>query len=87
MPQFELSGLFSDHAVLCRGKEIRIFGKAPAHTPMTAALFDAADQLLDIYIEYESGRRINIETKKESEIRGFDALIEALCAYLDPLFG
>lgn len=47
---------------------------------------DAADQLLDIYIEYESGHRINIETKKESEIRGFDALIEALCAYLDPLF-
>ena len=46
MPQFELSRLFSDHAVLCRGKEIRIFGKAPAHTPMTAALFDAADQLL-----------------------------------------
>lgn len=46
MPQFELSRLFSDHAVLCRKKEIRIFGTAKPQKQMTAALYDAADHLL-----------------------------------------
>ena len=46
MSQFELSRLFSDHAVLCRDQEIRVFGKADPLTPITAALYDGADRLL-----------------------------------------
>ena len=41
---FQVSPLFSDHAVLCREKEIRIFGTADA--PVTAVLRDAAGRVL-----------------------------------------
>jgi len=47
---------------------------------------DSEDLDLDLYIEYESGRRLNIETKKASEIEGIRPIAEALTAYYDPLF-
>ena len=40
MPSFELSRLFSDHAVLCRDREIRIFGKAAPAALLSAELYD-----------------------------------------------
>ena len=46
MPRFQLSRLFSDHAVLCRGKEIRVFGQAEENITLTAALRDAAGNTL-----------------------------------------
>ena len=46
MTDFTVSRLFSDHAVLCREKEIRIFGKTRKRIRLTAALYDAADHLL-----------------------------------------
>ena len=46
MPQFALSPLFSDHAVLCRGKEIRLFGAAPENAIVSAALYNEKGQLL-----------------------------------------
>ena len=41
---------------------------------------------LDIYLDYESGSRFNIETKKESEIKAFLPLIEELLRYHEKLF-
>ena len=41
---------------------------------------------LSIHLTYESGHRVNIDTKKESEIEAMRPVIEALTAYLDPLF-
>ncbi len=41
---------------------------------------------LDIYLEYGSGSRYNIETKKESEIEAFLPLIEELLTYHEKLF-
>ena len=38
MPRFWLSRLFSDHAVLCRDKEIRVFGRAEEKITLTAEL-------------------------------------------------
>ncbi len=38
--------LFTDGAVLCRDKEIRIFGKAPAGTPVKASLLNRDGQIL-----------------------------------------
>ena len=41
---FQVSPLFTDHAVLCRDRELRIFGTADA--PVTAVLRDAAGRVL-----------------------------------------
>lgn len=46
MSSLQVSRLFSDHAVLCRNKEIRIFGQADDKAQITAALHDAAGVLL-----------------------------------------
>ena len=47
---------------------------------------DAEDRAVSIYLEYESGRRINIDTRKRSEIEAMQPLLDRLTAYLDPLF-
>ena len=46
MSAFELSSLFSDHAVLCRNKEIRVFGKAGNGTNIKITLLSASGILL-----------------------------------------
>lgn len=46
MPKFSLSPLFTDHAVLCRGKELRLFGTAQEGEELTLALNDAGGRLL-----------------------------------------
>lgn len=46
MPHFECSSLFSDHAVLARDKEIRVFGAAENGERVTAELWDEAGRLL-----------------------------------------
>jgi hypothetical protein len=47
---------------------------------------DSEDRYVDLYVEYESGRRMTIETKKASEIEGLQPLLQDLQAYLEPLF-
>lgn len=47
---------------------------------------DAETLYLDLYVEYESGRRMNIETRKASEIEGAQPLIRDMLAYFEPLF-
>ena len=47
---------------------------------------DSEDMYLDIYIEFESGHRMNVETRKESEIEGFQPLLKDLFTYFDSLF-
>ena len=47
---------------------------------------DAEDDKLDLYIEFESGRRMNIETRKLSEIQGMKPLLRELMGYFDSLF-
>ena len=44
--QLKPSALFTDGAVLCRGKEIRLFGEAPEGVRVSAALADAAGKVL-----------------------------------------
>lgn len=46
MPRFQLSSLFSDGAVLCRDREIRLFGTAEEGTCLTAKLLDAREKAL-----------------------------------------
>ncbi len=47
---------------------------------------DSEDLYVDLYVEYESGKRMTIETKKASEIEGLQPLLQDLQAYLEPLF-
>ncbi len=47
---------------------------------------DLEDRYLDLYAEFESGKRINIETKKASEIEGMKALLTELAGYHDGLY-
>ena len=47
---------------------------------------DSEDLYVDLYVEYESGKRMTIETKKASEIEGLQPLIRDLLAYFEPLF-
>ncbi|MBR5641871.1 MAG: hypothetical protein IKW92_07050 [Firmicutes bacterium] len=47
---------------------------------------DSEDLYVDLYVEYESGRRMTIETRKASEIEGLQPLLQGLQAYLEPLF-
>lgn len=46
MPSFQASPLFSDHAVLARGKEIRVFGAAEKGVQVTAELQDGQGNTL-----------------------------------------
>ena len=46
MPRFTPAALFSDGAVLCRRKEIRVFGAAPDGLVLTATLTDARGAVL-----------------------------------------
>ena len=41
MPAFLPYAMFTDGAVLCRDKEIRLFGEAPNGTAVTAVLLDS----------------------------------------------
>ena len=45
-PQFEISPLFGDGAVLCRDREIRLFGTAPEGAAVTAELRDRFGRVL-----------------------------------------
>ena len=47
---------------------------------------DSDSMKLSLHLTYESGHRVNIDTKKESEIEAMRPLLESLTAYLDPLF-
>ena len=46
MARFELNSLFTSGAVLCRGKEIRVFGTAEAGVTLSACLNDASGAVL-----------------------------------------
>ncbi len=47
---------------------------------------DSEKLYLSLYLEYESGQRISIETQKASEIEAMRPLLDALTEYLDSLF-
>ena len=47
---------------------------------------DDENRALFLYLEYESGYSIVIDTRKPSEIDAMQPLLDALTAYLDPLF-
>lgn len=47
---------------------------------------DSSDTLLEIEIEYESGERVFIETKKPSELEGLRSMLTELMDYHDSLF-
>ena len=47
---------------------------------------DSDDTSLELYIKYESGRVLNISTKKTSEIEGIKPLLTELFKYYDSLF-
>ena len=47
---------------------------------------DAQDRKVDIYVEFESGKRLNIETSKASEIDAMKPILDELTEYLDSLF-
>ncbi len=47
---------------------------------------DSEDLLLTLHLEYESGNRINIDTRKASEIEGMRPVITDLLEYYDSLF-
>jgi len=47
---------------------------------------DSTDMSLTLHLEYESGKRVNIDTKKESEIKAMRSLIDELLNYLDKAF-
>lgn len=46
---------------------------------------DSEDMYLSIHLEYESGHRVNIDTGKESEIKGLKPLLTELLLYHDNL--
>lgn len=47
---------------------------------------DAEDRKVNIYVEFESGYRLNIETRKPSEIDAMKPLITEITEYIDSLF-
>jgi len=47
---------------------------------------DDENRALSLYLEYESGYSIVVDTRKPSEIDAMKPLLDALTAYLDPLF-
>ena len=46
MADFQLSSLFSDQAILCRHKEIRVFGQAKDGLNITVSLLSASGELM-----------------------------------------
>ena len=46
MPRFQLASLFSDGAVLCRRKEIRVFGTGEDGIGLSARLLDEGGKTL-----------------------------------------
>ena len=48
---------------------------------------DSADTILEIEIEYKSGERVFIETRKPSELEGVKSMLTELMDYHDSLFG
>ena len=44
------------------------------------------DDMIDIYIKYESGKILNLETRKASEIEAMKGLLDDLRSYCDSLF-
>ncbi len=42
---------------------------------------DSEDAFVDIYVEFDDGRRFNIETKKESEIEGMKPMLDEFAEY------
>ena len=48
---------------------------------------DSEDLSLDLYIEYESGKRMSIKTNKESEIEAMTPLLTEIIDYHESLFG
>ena len=47
---------------------------------------DSDTRKLSLHLTFESGHRVNIDTRKLSEIDAMQSLVDALTAYLDPLF-
>ncbi len=47
---------------------------------------DAEDKAVDLYMEFESGYGMNIETRKAGEIEGMRPLLDALIEYHESLF-
>lgn len=47
---------------------------------------DAEDLAVDLYMEFESGYRMNVDTRKASEIEGMRPLLDALIEYHESLF-
>ena len=47
---------------------------------------DLEGRRLELYVEFESGRRMSIETKKASEIEGLGPMLSELYEYLESLF-
>ncbi len=47
---------------------------------------DSEDDCLYIYMEYGEDHRVNIETRKMSEIEGFAPMTEELSEYFESLF-
>ncbi len=69
MAAFELSSLFSDHAVLCRGKEIRIFGSAADGTAVKVTLLSASGSLMaSDTVEARNGRFIALLPPQEAAV-------------------
>ncbi len=48
---------------------------------------DLEGNSVSLHLKYESGRRINIDTKKAGEIKGMQPLLKELLDYHDSLFG
>lgn len=69
MPQFQLSSLFSDKAVLCRNKEIRVFGIAEDGLSISVSLFNSSGILMARdTAEAKSGRFIALLPPQESAV-------------------
>ncbi len=83
MARFELSSLFSDKAVLCRRRELRIFGRAEDNVDVTVTLLDASGSVLGTDTAHaRDGRFIAVLPPQEASVhctlRVSDGLTEAL---------
>ncbi|MBP5225746.1 MAG: hypothetical protein J6Z38_09255, partial [Lachnospiraceae bacterium] len=56
------------------------FGFGPGHEA------DAEDLGVTLHVEYASGNRINVDTRKPGEIEGMKPMLTALFTYYDSLF-
>ena len=55
-------------------------------TSTDADEIDSNGLLVDIYVEYESGKILNIETRKESEIAAMKPFLDELLEYHNSLY-